>query len=465
MARDTIFIGHATPDDNEFTLWLQAKLQNEGYLCECDLSLLVGGESDYWKTLQDFLTQRCSKYILVISKHTFTKQGVIDEWEYCRSIERQHGLQDFILPVKIDDTPYNDRIGLNVRNVFPFDPYWDTGLKRLLKKLSKDNVPNTGSTPFSLKDWLENQYTNWSGIDTEKRDQFYSNWLSISTLPKKIYFFQFDNDTQAETVFNTNSDAYPLVRHGNYLVSFRPSLQYFLAEQQFDVSPRNIFDKRTEDAFQTYESDEFPQYHDLRRLLVRLLKISLEKHLVDNGLHSFSLANDKKCFYFGFNEENRAKGKFFVLGKSKHIGVTGNYYTDFWHYAISLHPLLHPEVCYSLRSHIIFTSDGKTGWTDKKKMHRARRDKGKRMYNKAWRDQLLAFLACLQNTETQTISIEIAPEQKLELPSTPIIFDAAFSYQEPTDESRLEALNSYHEEEDDDYDDSDNEAVKEEEEL
>jgi len=55
MIRDTIFIGHATPDDNEFTLWLQSKLKNEGYNCECDLSLLLGGEADYWKNLQEFL--------------------------------------------------------------------------------------------------------------------------------------------------------------------------------------------------------------------------------------------------------------------------------------------------------------------------------------------------------------------------------------------------------------------------
>ena len=452
MARDTIFIGHATPEDNEFTKWLQAKLQNEGYLCECDLSLLIGGEADYWRTLQDFLAKQCSKYILVVSKQTFNKQGVVDEWEYCRSIERQQKLQDFVIPIKIDDTPYNERIGLNVRNLIAFNPHWDTGLKRLLKKLAKDNVPNVGKTPYSLNDWLENRFSNWSGIDEENTDDYYSNWLQIPKLPAKVYFFEFQNDTQAAAIYDNNCLAYPLIRHGSYVIGFHNSLEYLLADHQFEVFPKNIFDKNTSDAFETYETDEFPQYHDFRRILVRLLKISFEKHLTDIGLQSFSLSNDKRCFYFAFNEENRAKGRFTVLGKPKYIGVTGQYYTDYWHYAISVHPLLHPEICYSMKTHIIFSSDGKTGWTDKKKMHRARRDKGKRMYNKAWRDHLLAFLSCLQENESQIIPVMIGPEQFIELPTTPIMFHAAFSYQEPSDEARLEALNSYHEDDDDEED-------------
>jgi hypothetical protein len=104
MIRDAIFVGHATPDDNEFTLWLQSKLKNEGYNCECDLSLLLGGEADYWKNLQEFLENRTIKYVLVVSNTTFSKNGVLDEWEHCKSIEKQHNLIDFIIPVKIDNT-------------------------------------------------------------------------------------------------------------------------------------------------------------------------------------------------------------------------------------------------------------------------------------------------------------------------------------------------------------------------
>ncbi len=81
MQRDILFIGHANPEDNEFTLWLQAKLIKEGYKSECDLSYLIGGEGDYWKNLQQIFENSSAKYLLVLSHSAFTKQGVIDEWE------------------------------------------------------------------------------------------------------------------------------------------------------------------------------------------------------------------------------------------------------------------------------------------------------------------------------------------------------------------------------------------------
>src|SRR6476646_9517580 len=100
--RDVIFIGHANPEENEFTLWLRSKLINEGYKVECDLSFLTGGENDYWKSIQDLLEQGTCKYILVYSKSAFQKQGVIDEWEQIKAIEKQYKIPDFKLVCKID---------------------------------------------------------------------------------------------------------------------------------------------------------------------------------------------------------------------------------------------------------------------------------------------------------------------------------------------------------------------------
>ena len=53
--RTVLFVTKATPEDNEFNLWLQSKLIVEEYNCECDLSFKIGGEAGYWKSLQDFL--------------------------------------------------------------------------------------------------------------------------------------------------------------------------------------------------------------------------------------------------------------------------------------------------------------------------------------------------------------------------------------------------------------------------
>ncbi len=446
MTRDTIFIGHATPEDNEFTLWLQSKLINEGYKCECDLTFLLGGEADYWKNLQDFLTKNTAKYILVVSKDTFTKQGVLDEWEHCRSLERQFALTDFIIRVKIDNSPFNARIGLNRRNIISFEEFWGTGLKRLLKKLSNDNVFKIAPKQQSINDWYENVYTNWSGIQKDETDIFFSNWLAISSLPTNVIFYKFYNEGQAKAVLQNNL-VYPGIRHGNFIITFQKSLNFYLSDKQFDIEPVETFTKETASAFEYYEDDEFPMYHDFRRLLVRLLKECFESHLVNLGLKTYELSNKNKCFYFEHDGLNKAKGKFLIHDKQKNIGVTGKYYDSYWHFAISFHPLLHPEVCFSLKSHIIFSDDGKTAWTDKRKMHSARRNKGKTMRNKEWRDQLLAFLSCLKEEESQNITIEINTGEVLTLPSTTLLFNAGFSYIEPNDESRIQSIDSFIDEE------------------
>ena len=154
MERETIFIGHANPEDNDFTLWLYAKLSNEGYKVACDLVSLTGGESDFWKELQNLLENKTCKYLLVFSKHAFKKQGVIDEWEQVRSLAKKLNSNDFIYLIKYDDVPFDARIGTNTMNQFRFDKSWARGLKDLIFKLNKDQVPKQTNNPYSLNEWL-----------------------------------------------------------------------------------------------------------------------------------------------------------------------------------------------------------------------------------------------------------------------------------------------------------------------
>jgi hypothetical protein len=443
--RDTIFIGHATPEDNEFTLWLQSKLIGEGYNCECDLSLLLGGEADYWKNLQDFLEERTIKYILVISRVTFKKGGVLDEWEHCKSIERQNKLKDFILPIKLDDAPFNSRIGLNRRNIVVFENNWSTGLKRLIKKLKNDNVPVNPDSNSLLSNWYENVYTNWSGIEAKYEDKFYSNWIEIPSVPKWIYFYKFKNEKQAKVILENNM-VYPAFRHGNVIISFQKSLEYYLKNQDLKIEPTQIVEKHTNDAFSWYENDEFPTFHDFRRLLVRLLNTCFEMYLKGLDLSTYELSNST-CYFFEHDKNLRRKGVFKIADKTHKIGVTGKFYDDFWHYGISFRTILHPELCISIKNHIIFTEDGKKAWDDDKKMHRARRKKGKRMFNKEWRNQMLAFLSLLSNNEESNISIPVNEQENINLSTTPIIFEAHFGYNEPNDKERIIPIDDYLEDE------------------
>jgi TIR domain len=52
--RNTIFICHASPDDNDFVRWLGTRLTGHGYKVWADLFELKGG-SPFWSTIEEAL--------------------------------------------------------------------------------------------------------------------------------------------------------------------------------------------------------------------------------------------------------------------------------------------------------------------------------------------------------------------------------------------------------------------------
>ena len=152
--RDTIFISHATPADNDFSIWIASRLEMLGYKVWIDKEGLLGGER-FWATIQKAL-DRSIKVLFVYSKNIVTtegilRQGIENELEYAKSIAAQDGLQDFIIPLHIDNSNYHLVIGQPNINHIPFNNNWAEGLKQLLKKLEKD--PASSSEISTDAEW------------------------------------------------------------------------------------------------------------------------------------------------------------------------------------------------------------------------------------------------------------------------------------------------------------------------
>lgn len=449
MARDTLFIGHANPEDNDFTVWLQAKLINEGYKAECDLSFLIGGEEDYWKRLQTLLEDNSAKYLLVLSKKTFEKSGVIDEWEQVKIIAKKHGISDFIYILKLDDVPFDVRIGVPTKNHFRFDKSWANGLKRLLTKLDRDNVPKNNSTPLSIEAWSKNRYSTESGI-VEKNEEYYSNWAEIKNMPEKIYFYRYANSKQAEAL-ERNVLEYPIVRHDNYIITFSEELPTQLQEFDFEIPYNQRIEIPVKDAFKKQVSDVFPTYDDLRRFLVRILKESWNKYLISRGLSVYEMSQKTKCFYYLKGKLEKDKVFYSYRNKSTYKQLVGDYFETMWHYGLSSTVLFSPILCFSLRAHLVFSDDGYKVWGNKSKMHRARKAKGKSFFNREWRSLMLAFLSSLSD-DGKEIRIPISNTAHLILPVTTVTFHCGYGYHEPKTDGRLVPLDYWDETEDEDYD-------------
>jgi hypothetical protein len=137
-------------------------------------------------------------------------------------------------------------------------------------------------------------------------------------------------------------------------------------------------------------------------------------------------------------------------GKKIRKDLVGDFFESCWHFGVSINPQLYPILSYSFKSHLIFSEDGQKTWTDKGKMHKARRTKGKSFFNKEWRSLLLAFLSSTSDSDSSKIKIPLNEQITLNLLPTTLEFQSPIGYEEPTDKGRLVPLDYSEEDEEQD---------------
>src|SRR2546422_151175 len=152
--RDMLFISHANPEDNEFTRWLALRLAGEGFPVWSDITQLLGGE-DFWIDIEDAIRRRTAKFLYVLSKHSNRKPGPLAELEVARKVQRAEDLDDFVVPLGIDDLPSTEfNIELTRLNTIPFHAGWHDGLMQLLAKLDREGVARRSAFgPPAVASW------------------------------------------------------------------------------------------------------------------------------------------------------------------------------------------------------------------------------------------------------------------------------------------------------------------------
>lgn len=466
--RDTIFISHATPEDNEFTVWLASRLQMLGYKVWIDKNALLGGEK-FWEEIDQIIRNGAIKVLLVYSNNICQKDhegniiagklkdGIYKEYSLAESIGKQNNLVDFIMLLNKDGVNYNLFIGADRINQISFFNNWAEGFKLLEKKLIKDNVsvyPDLQSREFIQ--WFQENYINPNFI-TEKKELYYSNIWPITKLPKSFYIHQFKTEEQAADLYKLIAN-YPLTKISNYISSFEGDLLYqdIPADKEV-VFPERIIEIKISDIFTGIESSVFPNQRDAENYLKSLLKQVFHKLMKNRGMFWYEMANKRLAYFYTPANLTSLKVKFEYpyrrTNKTKLKSLIGVYKRKWkWHYAISVKPVLTPVLGFVLKSHLVFTDEGFKVWKnekgeiDKDKIHSHRRSKGKTFYNEEWRDMLLAFLHGLKNKEG-LITIPLSCDFSLQLFPIPELFWSQFGYYDPKDKTRQGLLSVYEDEE------------------
>lgn len=176
---------------------------------------------------------------------------------------------------------------------------------------------------------------------------------------------------------------------------------------------------------------------DTRQRVFRLLTLSWHNFLKRRGLMEQELSQDKHCFGFpiglvngddvAFASSGGRKGRRSVVGYKTRMNAHGKTWLRYWHYAIQPIPAFRPEFIMMIRSHVLFSLDGKTLWSSPERLHKARRNQGKNWWNDAWRDRMLAVMSWLADGNA-TISIDIGASGPLVIDRHPMSFESPVSY-------------------------------------
>lgn len=422
-----VFISHANPEDNQFSLWLALRLAREGYAVWCDLTKLLGGE-DFWADIEGAIRTRTAKFLYVVSRTSNHKQGPLNELHVALNVARDNNLQDFVVPLHIDDLPHRDiQIQIGRLNAVPFEAGWAEGLRPLLKKLEQDQVPKDERfNPSSVASWW---CENLSGqqLVRDKPDRLFSNWFPAAAPPATLYIHSMSEQAAASgwtfkwPVFGVNNVGVSFARAEELGLAHADTIEVRLEEALDPRAPSLPLDARVmRNAVQHLIRGAWMRFVNARPLPTHPLSNHRSAAYFPVGFHSGSL--------YPFTLENGFSGRRALTGKSSSKSArTGTIVERFWHFGISADFRFRPVAALYVKTHVLFSDNGKNIWESSKRLHRFRRSHCKDWWNDDWRDRLLAAMHWLARGERE-LRIPLAEQVTLDIRVLPCMFESPVTY-------------------------------------
>lgn len=420
--RNTVFISHATPEDNDFTSWLSLQLVGLGYDVWCDVIKLKGGE-DWWQLIEQQIREKTIKFLIVLSTASNNKDGVLKELAIANKVKKNLEDNNFIIPLHIDSSLSYDDVNVELirLNSISFKKSWAEGLKTLLEKLEEDNVPKKANDYTLVKSMWENVFMH-NKKPIFETETYYSNWFPIVEIPKLLRFHNFKFQTPRN--YNYDDLPYPAVKYRDYLVTFAwcydfmeqlPKTETYSKSESLDIDVEEILSGNY--------GNSFIQNKEARKLIVRLLNKAFDSALKDKA--SVYEMSGRNSFWI-------KKG---VLEKDKYnkIQLVGKQKDKHWHYGVSGSVKLFPESCFVITSHIWFTSDGINLIPEASKQHASRRKQGKNWWNNDWRNKTIGFMQYLG--DDGLIKLKLGSEEFAIIGVEPILFKSPVKYIDPNIEN------------------------------
>ena len=432
---DMVFVSHANPEDNDFSLWLSLQLGKHGYPVWCDLTRLLGGE-DFWSDIEVVIRDGVAKFIYVLSRNSNQKDGPLQELSVALAAARRGDLKDFVIPVRIDDLPFQDlNIQLHRLNAVDFSGSWATGLKQLLAKLERDGVAKDPRfTPSSVAAW----WAGGGGPGQEVLDQpeeYLSNWFQIESLPGSVFVHSLPPFVTFESL---KVLPFPFRQVGSLVICFARAEDI---DRYLDGSVRVLetWEVETLKFLEGLDGDVRVGRDECHRVLVHLLRHGWRQFVRSVGMRERRVKNSSDYYLtLGWLERDRVAVPPEIGGSSSRglVGYRSMGETDdgernrrYWHFAVSERVAFEPFSMYQLTPRILFSMDGEHVIDDSARAHRYRRSQGRHWWNAEWRDRTLGLMWWLAGKGPE-IMVPLGPGFSARVSSRPVCFQSPVSYEE-----------------------------------
>lgn len=429
--REALFISHANPEDNAFSLWLGAKLAAMGYEVWADVMRLHGG-ADWARDLEQALRTRAVKMLVVCTPAAVEKQGVRNEIEIASKLSSELDDHEFIIPLKLK--PYDSPFRIAHAQYVEFSKSWASGLAELVELLATTyKIPKQPGRPMA--EWLATQTRGATRL-VQQSERLNSNWLRFKRLPALIRYCEPPAGFPLEKFQERTLHRWPVVPFVSGVLTFADPHRGQLAP---DMPARMVTEMRVHDFLKDGWIRLGIEGYEARRQFSDLGNQAFEAFLHTRGLSSLEGSGRRRAWWgdirkvpltqIAFNWPHQ-KGRRQIIGQSEKRDV-------YWHYAITGHVRTAPLRHLRISSRLIFSENGMDAIADVKRMHRLRRSFAKSWRNARWRDMLSAFLWWLGEGKSE-VALPVAHRQELVLSLPPVSFSCpvlvVHEGEEPPDE-------------------------------
>lgn len=434
--RTTIFLTHAAPEDNEFSLWLASKLAIAGYRVWIDRRRLRGGD-DSWDEIDRVLRNDAIKQIVVFTSNT-AKPGVKKELAIGDVMKARLTDPKFMIAIRNGPVEYGDAPPELLReNIINGYPNWHDCLKPLFETLEDAGVPKSDSPDADILRALVDAREDGRRFIAERPETLLTNWFPI-TPPSAMRYFRLEG-IQEQTRAWLADCRVPFVPMGLLAGTFADAAG-FAFSSSFDLSTPTAYDIPFGDFVSGANLGPYMDKPDASRDVANLLRQHFAKLAGNRGLRPVEFANKEVGWFFPDNLLPANKLAFDAQdGRRIRRAMSGKFKDLRWHVCLLARPRIWPTLCYRIHINVILSEDGKTPLPGDK-THKKRRRLTKSWWNDVWRDRLLAGMHHLGDgtiiaplvAENETFGVQTWP-LSTELPVSYDATDAPLPSEEDDD--------------------------------